>query len=140
MSQISCLVTFTYIFYLTLKLLPRETSNVIHVYFYTLIIRMIKTTCFSNTILMVRLERKIPSALNFPGSSYFHKIFGMHLQKGLVYHYTKMFLLSLLHFWNYSLSPNGQIISFTGAQAHLQTKLLRAEWYKVLKIIHAEYL
>ena len=65
----------------------------------------------------------------------------MHLKKGLVYLYTKNFLLQLLHFWNYNLSPNGQIVSFIGAQAHLQAQLLRAEWYKVLKIIFiVEYL
>ena len=56
--------------------------------------------------------------------------------EGLVYLCTKKFLLLLLHFRNYKLSPNGQIISFIGAQAHLQTQPLRAEWYKVLKIIH----
>ena len=50
--------------------------------------------------------------------------------------YTKMFLLPLVHFCNCNLSPNGQIISFIGTQAHLQTQLLRAEWYKVLKIFH----
>ena len=60
----------------------------------------------------------------------------MHLQKGLVYRYTKMFLLRLLHFWNYNLFPNGQINSFIGAQAHLQTQFLIAEWCKVLKIFH----
>ena len=60
----------------------------------------------------------------------------MHLQKGLVYLCTKRFLLPLLHFWNYNPSPNGQIISFIGTQAHLQTQLAGAEWYKVLKIIH----
>ena len=82
---------------------------------------------------MAELEGKLPSsrwslsALNFPSSGYFHKIFGMHLQKGLVYLHTKKFLLPLLHFWNYNLSPNEQIISFIGAQAHLQTQLLRAE-------------
>ena len=76
------------------------------------------------------------SALNFPNSGYFNKIFGMHLQKGLVYLYTKNLFLPLLHFWNYNLFPNGQIIFFIDAQADLQTQLLRAEWYKVLKIIH----
>ena len=40
---------------------------------------------------------------------YFQKIFGMYLQKGLIY----------LYFWSYNLSPNGQIISLIGAQAHL---------------------
>ena len=48
-------------------------------------------------------------------SCYFHNIFGMHLQKGLVYLYTKKFLPLLLHFWNYNLSPNGQMISLIGA-------------------------
>ena len=60
----------------------------------------------------------------------------MHLQKGLFYLCTKKFLLPLLHFWNYNPSPNGQIIFFTGAQAHLQTHLVWSEWCKVLKIIH----
>ena len=107
-----------------------------------LIIRIIKTACFNKTILMAKLEGKLPeskwslSAHNVPSSGYFHKIFGMHLQKGLVYLCTKKFLLLFLYFWNYNPSPNGQIISLIGAQAHLQTQLLRAEWYKVLKIIH----
>ena len=35
-------------------------SNVVHVYYYTLIIRIIKTTCFNNTILMAELEGKLP--------------------------------------------------------------------------------
>ena len=61
---------------------------------------------------------------------YFHKISGMHLQKGLVYLYTKKFLPLLLHFWNYNLSPNAQIISLIGAQAHSQAQL------SVLNIIH----
>ena len=64
----------------------------------------------------------------------------MHLQKGLVYLYTKTFLPLLLHFWNYDLSPNGQMISLVGAQARPQTQLLSAEWYKVLKIFIVEYL
>ena len=42
----------------------------------------------------------------------------MLLQKGLVYLYSKKFLALLLHFCNYNLSPNGQIISLIGAQAH----------------------
>ena len=50
----------------------------------------------------------------------------MHLQKGLVYLYTKKFLLLLLRFWNHNLSPNGQVISLIGTQAHLQTRLVRA--------------
>ena len=60
----------------------------------------------------------------------------MHLQKGLVYLSAKMFLLLLLHFWNYKPSPNGQIMSFIGAEAHLEKRLVGAESYKVLKIIH----
>ena len=36
----------------------------------------------------------------------------MHLQKGLVYLYTKKFLPLLLHFWNYNLSPNGKVIPY----------------------------
>ena len=55
---------------------------------------------------------------------YFHKIFGMHLQKGLVYLYTKKFLPLLLHFWNYNLSPNGQMISLIGAQTRPQIQPL----------------
>ena len=60
-----------------------------------IIIRLIKTTFFQNFILMAELEGKLPcgrwylSAHNFPNSGYFHKIFGMHLQEGLVYFYTK---------------------------------------------------
>ena len=52
-----------------------------------LIIRIIKTTCFDNTILMAELEGKLPqrrwslSVHNFPNSGYFHKIFGT-LRKG----------------------------------------------------------
>ena len=104
----------------------------------TLIIRIIKTTCFNNAELEGKLSysRWSLSALNFPSSGYFHKIFGMHLLKGLVYLSTKKFLLPLLHFWDYNPSPNGQIMSFIGAQAHLQKQLVGAEWYKVLKIIH----
>ena len=66
-----------------------------------LIIRIIKTTCFYNTIF------------------YFHEIFDTHLQKGLVYFYTKKFLPLLLYFWNYNPSLNEQLISLTDAQAHL---------------------
>ena len=104
-----------------------------------LIIHIIKTKCFNNTIIMGKFERKLPQSKwslfshKFPSSSYFHKIFGMHLQKGLAYLFFEKFLPSLLCFWNYS---NGQIISLIGAQAHLQTQPLGAEWYKVLKIIH----
>ena len=64
----------------------------------------------------------------------------MHLQKGLVYLYTKKFLPLLLHFWNHDLSPNGQMISLLDTKARPQTQLLRAEWYKVLNIFIAEYL
>ena len=46
---------------------------------------------------------------NFPNSRYFHKIFGIHLQKDLFYFSTKKFLTQLLYFWNYNPSPNGQI-------------------------------
>ena len=60
----------------------------------------------------------------------------MHFQKGLVYHRAKMFLLPLLYFWSYNPSPNVQIIFLVGSQGHLETQLLRAEWHKVLKIIH----
>ena len=60
----------------------------------------------------------------------------MHLQKALMYLCTKKFLPVLLYFWNYNPSPNEQIISLVGAQAHLQIQLLRAEWYKVLRIIY----
>ena len=98
--------------------------------------------CFNNTILMTKLEGKLLlsrwslSALNFPSSGYLHRISGMHLQKDLVYLCTNTFLLPLLHFWNYNLSPNGQTIFFIDTQAHLQTQILRVEWYKVLKITH----
>ena len=34
-------------------------SNVVHVYYFTLIIRIIKTTCFNNPILMAELEGKL---------------------------------------------------------------------------------
>ena len=67
------------------------------------------------------------SALNFPSSVYSHKTFGKHHQKGLVYLCTKKFLPLLLHFWNYNPSLNGQIISFIGAQEHLQIQLL-GDW------------
>ena len=59
------------------------------------------------------------SAHNFLTFGYFHKIFGMHFKKGLVYFYTKKILPPLLYFWIYNPSPNGQITSLTGAQAHL---------------------
>ena len=107
-----------------------------------LIVCMIKTTCFNNTILIAELEGKLPqsrwslSAHNFPSSSYFHKIFGMRLWKGLVYLSIKTFLPPLVYFWDYKPSANGQIISLIGSQAHLQIQLLRAEWYKVLNILH----
>ena len=80
--------------------------------------------------------RSCVRAHNFPSSDYFHKIFGMHLQKGLVYLSSKKVLPPLLHFWDYNPSPIGQIISFIGSQAHLQIQLLRDEWYQVLSIIH----
>ena len=63
---------------------------------------------------MAELEGKLPwgrwslSAHNFPSSGDFHKIFGMHLQKGLVYLYIKKFLPPPLYFWNYNPSPNRQ--------------------------------
>ena len=107
-----------------------------------LIIRIIKTTCFNNTILMTKLEEKFPesrwslSVHNFPSSGYFQKIFGMHLQKGLIYLCTKKSLPPYLYFWNYNPSPHGEIFSLVGNQARLQIRLLRDEWYKVLKIIH----
>ena len=86
------------------------------------IIRIIKITCFNNTILKAELEGKLPwstwslSAHNFPSSGYFHKIFDKYLQKGLVCLCTKKFLPSLLYFRNYDSSPNGQIISLNGTQ------------------------
>ena len=52
-----------------------------------LIICIIKTTCFNNTILMAELEGKLPysrwslSAHNFPSSGYFHKIVGITFRK-----------------------------------------------------------
>ena len=91
---------------------------------------------------MEKLEGKLPQSKrslsdpNFLSSGYFHKIFGVHLQKGLLYLCFKKFLPLLLYFWNYNPSPNGQIVSLIGAQAHLQIQPLRAEWYKVLEIIH----
>ena len=60
--------------------------------------------CFGNTILMEKLEGKLPysrwslSAHKFSNSGDFHKIFGMDHQKGLVYFYNKIFLLQLLFF------------------------------------------
>ena len=61
------------------------------VFIIILIIHIIKTASFNKTILMVELEGK--SLLSrwslltddLSSSSYFYKIFGMHLQKGLVY-------------------------------------------------------
>ena len=97
-----------------------------------------KTTCFNNTISKAEHEGKLPqsrwsfSAHNFSNSGYFHKIFGMHFQEGLFFLYTS----PLLYFWNYNPSLNGQIISLIGAQFRSQIHLLRAEWYKVLKILH----
>ena len=40
----------------------------------------------------------VPSALKVPNSGYFHKIFGMQLQKVLVYLYTKKFFAAALTF------------------------------------------
>ena len=71
-----------------------------------IIIGIIRTTCFENTILMVELEGKLLysswslSAHNFPNSGYFHKIFRTYLQKGLVvYFHTKTFLPQLVFFF-----------------------------------------
>ena len=56
-----------------------------------IIIRIINTTCFDNTILMAELEGKLPEstwslfAHNFPNSGYFYKTLGTYFQKGLVY-------------------------------------------------------
>ena len=61
-----------------------------------------KTSFLDNTILMVELEGKLPygwqslSPHNFRNSGYFYKIFGTHLQKGLVYFYIKKLLPQLL--------------------------------------------
>ena len=76
--------------------------------------------------------------VNFTSPGYFHKIFGMQLQKVLLYLCTKKFVPPLLYFSNYNLSTNGQIISLLGAPVHLQTQLLRAESYWRLFIV--EYL
>ena len=73
-------------------------------------------------------------------SCYFHKIFGMHLQKGLVYLYTKKFLPLLLHFWNYNLSSNGQIISLIGAQAHSKHNSWGLDGTKYWRLFIVEYL
>ena len=95
------------------------------IFIIILIIRIIKTTCFNNTILMAELKGKLSqsrwflSAHNFPNSGYFHKIFGMHLKKRSVHLYIKRFLPRLLNFSIYKPSPNGQIISLIGAQPHL---------------------
>ena len=74
-----------------------------------LIIRIINTTSFNNALLMVSRW----------SSDYFHKIFGMHLQKGSIYLFNKTFLPPALYFWNYNPFPNGQTISLIGAQAIL---------------------
>ena len=42
-----------------------------------------------------------------------------------------MFLPLLLHFWNYNLSTNRQIMSFNGTQAHPQTQPLRSDIFIV---------
>ena len=90
-----------------------------------LIIRIIKTMCFNTNILIEDLKGKLAesrwplSVHNFLNSSYFHKIFSMHLKKGSVYLYTKTFLLPLLYFWIYNPSPNGKIIYLIADQAHL---------------------
>ena len=95
---------------------------------------------------MASPEGKLPesrwsfSALNFPNSGYFHKIFGLHLQKGLVYLYTKKFLPMLLHFWNYDLSPNGQVISLIFAQAHSKTSSWGLSGTKYWRLFIVEYL
>ena len=69
------------------------------------------------------------SAHNFPNSGYFRRFLDMHLQRGFIYLCTEQTLLSLLRFWNYNPSPNGQIVSLIGAQAHLYIQLQRTEWY-----------
>ena len=90
-----------------------------------LIIHIIGTTFFDNTILMTELEGKFPwsrwslSAHNFPNSSDFHKILDKLLKKGLVYFYTKYILPPLLHFWINNQSPNVLIISLIRAQAQI---------------------
>ena len=64
------------------------------VFIIILIILIVKTTCFDNTVLMAEPKEKLPygswsiSAHNFPNSGYSHKTFDMQLQKGLVYLYT----------------------------------------------------
>ena len=55
----------------------------------------------------------------------------MHLQKGLVYLYTKKFLPLLLHFWNYNLWINGFLV---GAQACPQTPKAVAQTCSVKKV------
>ena len=106
-----------------------------------LIIGISKTMYFDNTILMAELAGKLPqsrcslSAHNFSNSGYFHKIFAMHLKKGSGYFDTKTFLPPLLYFWIYNPFPNGQIVSLITAQVHLQMQLIRAEWYRILKIL-----
>ena len=78
-----------------------------------LIICIIKTTSFDKTILMAELKGKVPlsrwslSANNLPNSGYFHKTFGTHLQKSLVYLQAQKFLQLLLFFWNYNPPPDG---------------------------------
>ena len=48
--------------------------------------------------------------LPITSSGCIHKIFGMHLQKGLIYLCTKTFLPTVLYFGNYNPVPNGQMI------------------------------
>ena len=45
----------------------------------------------------------------------FTRFLACTFRKGSVHLYNKKFLPLLLHFWNYNLSPNGQMISLIGA-------------------------
>ena len=124
---LTSLVSFIYLSLISLQKGPLLSlfCQMSSIFIIILIIRIIKTTCLGNTILMLELEVKLPQstwslfAHNFPNSDYLHKIFGMLLTNGSVYFYTKKHIPPLLYFCIYNPSPNGKIVSLTSTQAHL---------------------
>ena len=93
-----------------------------------LIIRIIKTTCFNNTILIAELEGK---PLNVG-------VLFLPLTSPVPVTLTRFLTRTFRKVWstfalkrNYNPSPNGQIISFIGAQVHLQTQLLETLFIRI---------
>ena len=106
----------------------------------TLIIRIIKTTCFNNPILQRNLKES------------FLKVGGhfLHLTSPVPVTFTRSLACTFRKVWSTSALKSfccrsyifgivthllmDKKFPFIGAQAHLQTQLLRTEWQKVLKI------